>query len=189
MHVFHGNMDGRVGFERVIGHEMSGTIDSAGADAPIFSRSACWWSGRLTIVVTALPLWPGRGHLSAACLILGLDTNGAMQEYWCVPAHAVHELPDEIRMDYAALIEPVAVACHDVRLSHLKAGEDVVVIGGGPIGVLVAMVARDAGGKVVISEVNPHRLGAAKLSLIPSTRWKLTWQRLLFHALPARAPM
>ena len=40
----------------------------------------------------------------------------------------MHRLPDEIRMDYAALIEPVAVACHDGRL---KAGEDVVVIGGG----------------------------------------------------------
>ena len=56
MHVFHGNMDGRVGFERVIGHEMSGTIDSIGADVPIFSQVSVWWSGRLTIVVTALPV-------------------------------------------------------------------------------------------------------------------------------------
>lgn len=65
-------------------------------------------------------------------------------------------------MDHAALIEPVAVACHDVRLSRLQAGEDVLVIGGGPIGVLVAMVARDAGGDVTISEVNTHRLAIAE---------------------------
>ena len=85
-----------------------------------------------------------------------------MQEIWNVPAHTIHRLPDDIRMDHAALIEPVAVACHDVRLSRLQPGEDALVIGGGPIGVLVAMVARDAGGKVVISEVNPHRLAIAE---------------------------
>jgi len=67
-----------------------------------------------------------------------------------------------MRLDHAALIEPVAVACHDVRMSGLREGEDVVVIGGGPIGVLVAMVARDAGGKVVISEVNENRLAVAR---------------------------
>jgi 2-desacetyl-2-hydroxyethyl bacteriochlorophyllide A dehydrogenase len=93
---------------------------------------------------------------------LGLDTDGAMQEIWNVPAHTLHILPDDIRMDHAALIEPIAVACHDVRLSNLQAGEDVLVIGGGPIGVLVAMVARDAGGNVVISEVNKHRLEILK---------------------------
>ena len=54
-------------------------------------------------------------------------------------------LPKKLRMDYAALIEPVAVACHDVRLSRLK-GEDVLVIGGGPIGVLVPWLS-DSGGK------------------------------------------
>ena len=73
-----------------------------------------------------------------------------MQEIWCVPAHTLHKLPDNLRLDHAALIEPVAVACHDVRLANLQPGEDVVVIGGGPIGVLVAMVARDAGGNVTL---------------------------------------
>ena len=93
---------------------------------------------------------------------LGLDTDGAMQEIWCVPAHTLHKLPDNLRLDHAALIEPVAVACHDVRLSNLQPGEDVVVIGSGPIGILVAMVARDAGGNVTLSEVNPSRLEIAK---------------------------
>ena len=164
MHVFHGNMDGRVGFERVIGHEMSGTIDSIGADVPDFQPGQRVVVRPLDHCGDCPACNAGYEHICHNLKFLGLDTNGAMQEYWCVPAHTVHRLPDEIRMDYAALIEPVAVACHDVRLSRLKAGEDVVVIGGGPIGVLVAMVARDAGGKVVISEVNPHRLEiAAKL--------------------------
>ncbi|WP_415919875.1 zinc-dependent alcohol dehydrogenase [Tateyamaria sp. SN6-1] len=162
MHVFHGNMDARVGFERVIGHEMSGYIDAVGDGVDGFAP------GQKVVV---RPLDPdldcpaskaGYPHVSHNLKFLGLDTHGAMQEIWVVPAHTIHTLPDDMRMDHAALIEPVAVACHDVRLSDLQPGEDVVVIGGGPIGVLVAMVARDAGGKVVLSEVNPHRLAIAQ---------------------------
>jgi len=162
MHVFHGNMDARVGFERVIGHEMSGTIAAVGEGVTGINV------GRKVVV---RPLdhcgecpacLAGHEHICHNLKFLGLDTDGAMQEIWNVPAHTIHMLPDDIRMDHAALIEPVAVACHDVRLSRLQAGEDALVIGGGPIGVLVAMVARDAGGKVVISEVNPHRLAIAQ---------------------------
>ena len=162
MHVFHGNMDARVGFERVIGHEMSGVIDAVGEGVDAFKP------GQKVVV---RPLDPdlncpaskaGYPHISHNLKFLGLDTDGAMQEIWCVPAHTIHVLPDDMRMDHAALIEPVAVACHDVRMSGLKAGEDVVVIGGGPIGILCAMVARDAGGKVVISEVNSARLAIAQ---------------------------
>ena len=56
----------------------------------------------------------------------------------------------------------MAVACHDVRMAKVQPGEDVVVIGGGPIGVLVAMATRNAGGNVVISEVNENRLAIAE---------------------------
>ncbi|MBL4725635.1 MAG: alcohol dehydrogenase catalytic domain-containing protein [Rhizobiaceae bacterium] len=104
----------------------------------------------------------GHQHICHKLKFLGLDTDGAMQEFWTIPSHTLHILPDDLRLDHAALIEPVAVACHDVRMSGLQSGENVVVIGGGPIGVLVAMVARDAGGNVLISEVNPHRLAIAK---------------------------
>ena len=104
----------------------------------------------------------GHEHICHNLKFLGLDTHGAMQEIWTVPAFTVHALPDDMLMDHAALVEPVAVACHDVRLSGLVEGEDVVVVGGGPIGMLVALVARDAGGKVLISEINPNRLAIAE---------------------------
>ncbi len=155
MHVYHGNMDARVGFTRVLGHEMSGVVETDGEGFKAGQK----------VVVRPLDhcgdcpaCHAGHQHVCHKLKFLGLDTDGAMQEIWNVPAHTLHLLPDDMRMDHAALIEPVAVACHDVRLSGLKEGEDVLVIGGGPIGVLVAMVARDIGGKVVISEVNPHRL-------------------------------
>lgn len=162
MHVYHGNMDARVGHNRIIGHEMSGVVAAIGegVDSTAVGENA-----------VVRPLAPcgdcpacaaGHAHICHKLTFLGLDSDGAMQEVWVVPAHTVHRLPDTMRLDHAALIEPVAVACHDVRMSGLKPGEDVVVIGGGPIGVLVAMVAREAGGKVVLSEVNPNRLAIAE---------------------------
>ncbi len=162
MHVFHGNMDARVGHNRIVGHEMSGVIDALGE---------CVEGLSVGQKVVVRPLDPdlncpaskaGYPHISHNLKFLGLDTDGAMQEVWTVPAHTIHVLPDDIRMDHAALIEPLAVACHDVRLSGLQPGEDVVVIGGGPIGILCAMVAREAGGNVVLSEVNETRLAIAE---------------------------
>lgn len=162
MHVFHGNMDARVGFERVIGHEMSGSIAAIGEGVTGISVGQKVVVRPLDHCGDCPACHAGHEHICHNLKFLGLDTDGAMQEIWNVPAHTIHMLPDDIRMDHAALIEPVAVACHDVRLSRLQTGEDALVIGGGPIGVLVAMVARDAGGKVVISEVNPHRLAIAQ---------------------------
>lgn len=162
MHVFHGNMDARVGHNRIVGHELSGIVDVVGDDVAGFAPGAR---------VVVRPLDPcgdcpacarGHSHICHNQKFLGLDTDGAMQELWTVPAHTLHRLPDGMRLDHAALIEPVAVACHDVRLARVVDGEDVVVIGGGPIGVLVAMAAREAGGRVLISEVNPARLAIAE---------------------------
>ena len=162
MHVFHGNMDARVGLNRIVGHEMSGIVDAVGAGVSGFDLGQKVVVRPLDHCGECPACKSGHQHICHQLKFLGLDTDGAMQEVWNVPAHTLHKLPDDLRLDHAALIEPVAVACHDVRLSELKPGEDVVVIGGGPIGVLVAMVARDAGGKVLISEVNPHRLAIAE---------------------------
>ena len=162
MHVYHGNMDARVGLNRVVGHEMSGVVEALGDGVDRVSVDQKVVVRPLDHCGACPACQRGHKHICQNLKFLGLDTDGAMQELWNVPAHTLHVLPDDLRMDHAALIEPVAVACHDVRLSGLTKGEDVVVIGGGPIGILVAMVARDAGGNVVISEINPNRLAIAK---------------------------
>lgn len=162
MHVYHGNMDARVGLNRIVGHEMSGYVSAIGEGVSGIEI------GRKVVVrpldhCSDCPACDaGFPHICHNLKFLGLDTDGAMQEVWTVPSHTVHQLPDDLALAHAALIEPAAVACHDVRLADLQSSEDVLVIGGGPIGVLVAMVAREAGGKVVISEVNAHRLAMAE---------------------------
>lgn len=162
MHVFHGNMDARVGHDRVIGHEMSGTVEVIGEGVANVKPGQKVVVRPLDHCGKCPACAAGHQHVCHKLKFLGLDTDGAMQNIWTVPAHTLHILPDELRLDHAALIEPVAVACHDVRLSGLQPGEDVVVIGGGPIGILVAMVARNTGGNVVVSEVNQNRLAIAE---------------------------
>jgi (R,R)-butanediol dehydrogenase/meso-butanediol dehydrogenase/diacetyl reductase len=161
IHVYHGNMDARVGFERVIGHEMSGVVEALGDGVEGLTLGQKVVVRPLDHCGDCPACNAGHTHVCHNLKFLGLDTDGAFQEIWNVPHHTIHALPEDMRLDHAALIEPVAVACHDVRMSELKEGEDVVVIGGGPIGVLVAMVAREAGGNVVISEVNENRLDIA----------------------------
>ncbi|MEP4770613.1 MAG: alcohol dehydrogenase catalytic domain-containing protein [Roseibium sp.] len=162
LHIYLGHMDKRVGFERTIGHEMSGTIEALGDGVKGLKAGQ-------KIVVRPLDHCgdcpacnAGHEHICHSLKFIGIDTEGAFQEYWNVPAHTIHVLPDDIDLSHAALIEPLAVACHDVQRAKVAKAENVLVIGGGPIGLLVALVARHAGGKVTISEVNENRLAYAE---------------------------
>jgi 2-desacetyl-2-hydroxyethyl bacteriochlorophyllide A dehydrogenase len=166
LHIFHGKMDHRVRRPQVIGHEMSGVIAAVGPDVEAY---------RPGDRVTVMPLDPcgacpacraGHAHICQRLKFIGIDAPGALQGLWTVPAHTLHRLPDSLSFELGALIEPLAVACHDVRLGEVRPGEFVVVQGGGPIGVLVALVARNAGARVLLTEVNPYRLRlAAELGL------------------------
>lgn len=160
VHIYHGVMDKRVDIPVTIGHEMSGIIDALGAETTGFAIGE-------KVVVRPLdnrgekPSDKGLGHICEDLKFIGIDSPGAMQQYWTVPAFTLHKLPASIDLKLAALIEPLAVACHDVRLSGLKEGETAVVLGGGPIGLLVAMVAKNVGANLIVSEVNNTRVQLA----------------------------
>ena len=161
VHIYHGMMDKRVNIPETIGHEMSGTIDALGEGVSDFSVGE-------KVVVRPLddrgvkPSDKGFNHICEDLKFIGIDSPGSMQQYWNVPAFTLHKLKEETDLKLAALIEPLSVAVHDVRLSELKAGETAVVLGGGPIGLLVAMVAKETGADVIVSEVNENRIVKAK---------------------------
>ena len=162
LHIIHGAMDQRVTVPAVIGHEMSGRIAATGPDV------ADWAVGD---AVTVMPLdWCGqcaacrRGH-SHVCQrlnFLGIDTPGSLQSSWTVPARLLVRLPSQLQLQAAALAEPTAVAVHDVRRGGVTAGEKVVVVGGGPVGTLIALAAKSFGAEVVVLEPDAHRRGVAR---------------------------
>ncbi|WP_033220475.1 (R,R)-butanediol dehydrogenase [Kitasatospora phosalacinea] len=157
LHVFHGDLDARVQAPAVLGHEMSGRVVRVGPGVE------GWRPGD---AVTVMPLrWDGtcpaclRGHQHVCQHLdfIGIDSPGAMQQRWTVPAATLVRLPDSLPLDRAALVEPTAVAVHDVGRAGVRAGENVVVVGGGPVGVLIALVARAAGARVRVAEPSAHR--------------------------------
>ncbi|MFI0730516.1 zinc-binding dehydrogenase [Streptomyces sp. NPDC021225] len=167
LHIFHGDMDSRVATPAVLGHEMSGRVVRVGPDVE------GWQPGD---AVTVMPLrWDGtcracltgHQHICQKLDFIGIDSPGAMQQRWTVPASTLVRLPESVPLDRAALVEPTAVAVHDVGRAEVRGGERVVVVGGGPVGVLIALVARAEGADVRVVEPSAHRRRfAADLGLL-----------------------
>ena len=161
LHIAHGAMDARVAAPQVIGHEMSGTVAELGDGVEGFAVGD-------PVVVRPLdsrgetPADRGFSHISRNLKFLGIDAPGALQASWTVPAFTLHALPDGVDLRLGALAEPLAVACHDVRRGQVAPGETAVVIGGGPIGLLISLVARARGAEVLIVEPNAARRALAE---------------------------
>ena len=162
LHIRHGAMDRRVPIPSPIGHEMSGTIAALGEGVAGLQPGQ---------PVTVMPLrWcgscpaclAGHNHVCQNLVFVGVDSAGAMQQLWNVDHRIVVPLPSGLDLDQAALSEPLAVAVHDVRRARVAAGESVIVVGGGPIGLLIALVAREQGADVLVSEPNEFRRSVAE---------------------------
>ncbi|GAB5558950.1 MAG: alcohol dehydrogenase catalytic domain-containing protein [Synoicihabitans sp.] len=161
MHIFHGHMDQRVDMPQAIGHEVSAVVLECGAGVESVQPGDA---------VAVRPLHfgepagfdRGNAHVGKNLKFIGIDLPGGMQGSWTVPAYTLHRLPEGMSLEHGAMIEPAAVAVHDVRLGKVKAGETCVVIGGGPIGLLIALVAKQKGARVILSEINASRLTLAE---------------------------
>ncbi len=101
----------------------------------------------------------GHGNLCPQVRFAGhRDLDGGLQERLLWPDELLHPLPDTVSDDAGALLEPLGVAVHAVHHAHVRLGHDVLVVGGGPIGVLAGAVARRAGAaRVFVSEPLEHR--------------------------------
>lgn len=162
LHVIHGTMDHRVTFPQLIGHEMSGRVVEVGPGVDQFEPGEQVVVRPLLACGECPACVAGHQHICQRLLFLGIDAPGALQHRWTVPAHIVHKVPSEVPLRRAALVEPLAVACHDIARAGLAAGESVVVFGAGPIGLLIALLARHRGARVLITDINPTRLELAK---------------------------
>jgi L-iditol 2-dehydrogenase len=141
----------------VPGHEFAGVA----LDGPL--------AGRRVAVDPAIPCdrcemcRAGHGNLCPDVRFAGHGRlDGGLQERLVWPDHLVHPLPDSLSNDAGALLEPLGVAVHAVKVGHVRPGDDVLVVGGGPIGVLSAAVARRSGAaRVFVVEPLAHRRDTA----------------------------
>ncbi len=104
----------------------------------------------------------GRRHLCRNTEGVGVNRAGAFAEYLVIPAFNAFKIPDNISDDLASIFDPFGNAVH-TALSFDLVGEDVLITGAGPIGIMAAAVARHVGARhVVITDVNPYRLALAE---------------------------
>lgn len=145
----------------ITGHEFAGEIVEIGRnvdDLKIGQR--CSGEGHL-IGKHSRQSRAGKFHLDPETRGIGVNEPGAFAEYLRLPAFNVVPLPDEISDDIGAILDPLGNAVH-TALSFDLVGEDVLITGAGPIGIMAAAVARHVGARhVVITDVNPARLELA----------------------------
>lgn len=148
----------------VLGHEIGGTVTEAGRGVPADLV------GARVVVEPAMPCRicelciGGRYNLCPNSTCLGSPpTDGGLSVYVCVSAAQLHRAPAGLSRQAVPVLEPLAVAVHAMRRAAFTAGQSVLVTGAGPVGLLVAQVARAWGaGEITVSDVDPARLDAAR---------------------------
>ncbi|MEO6122173.1 MAG: L-threonine 3-dehydrogenase [Ilumatobacteraceae bacterium] len=145
-----------------IGHEYCGTILAMGSEVRGFSvGDRVSGEGHITCG-HCRNCRAGRRHLCRNTVGVGVDRQGCFAEYLSLPAVNAFKLPDSISDDIASFLDPFGNAVH-TALAFNMVGEDVLIAGAGPIGIMAVAVARFVGARhVVITDVNDYRLDLAR---------------------------
>lgn len=163
IHVNHGKHP-YTSYPVVQGHEVSAEVVETGKDV-----TTCKVGDKVTIQPQVVcgkcyPCTHGMYNDCEVLKVMGFQTTGMASDYFVVDANKALVLPEEMSWDHGAMIEPLAVAVHAVRrYAADMTGKKAVVLGGGPIGNLVAQTAKALGAEVVLlSELSAYRLDTAK---------------------------
>jgi len=156
LHLWHGEMSA-VRAPVVVGHELVGeVVEDTTGQYEAGQRVAV---EPLLVCGTCLACRSGSSHVCRTLRVQGVHADGGAAEFLRTPTHRLHPIPDGLSWEAAACTEPTSVAVHMVRRAGIELGDTVLVLGGGPIGFLVASVARATGvRRVVVSEVSQSRL-------------------------------
>jgi len=146
----------------VTGHEFAGEIVELGRNVTdLHIGQRCSGEGHL-IGRTSRQSRAGKFHLDPETRGIGVNEQGAFAEYLRLPAFNVVPLPETIPDEIGAILDPLGNAVH-TALSFDLVGEDVLITGAGPIGIMAAAVARHVGARhVVVTDLNPDRLALAE---------------------------
>ena len=142
----------------VVGHEFGGVVEAVGEDVSRIEPGMRVSGEGHVVGEKSRAVRAGRFHLDPDTKGIGVNMPGAFAEYLTIPAFNVVPLPDEVAMEQAAFLDPLGNAVHTATAYDLV-GEDVLITGAGPIGIMAAAVARHCGARhVVVTDINPDRL-------------------------------
>lgn len=162
IHVYHG-LHPYTSYPVVQGHEVSGIIADLGKEVNGFSLGDKVVFMPQVTCGECYPCRHGMYHICDNLKVMGFQTSGAAQEYFPVRSEMVLKLPDSISIDQAAMIEPVSVAVHALSRYGSLDGLNILVLGAGTIGNLVAQVADALGAnKVLITDISEYKLQKAR---------------------------
>jgi threonine 3-dehydrogenase len=146
----------------VIGHEYVGTVEAVGSNVHDFYKGELVSGEGHLVCGHCRNCLAGRRHLCMKSRGVGVNRDGAFAEYLCIPAGNVWVCDPKIPEEVLSIFDPFGNAVH-TALSYDLLGEDVLITGAGPIGIMAIAVAKHAGARyVVITDVNPDRLELAK---------------------------
>lgn len=161
----------------VLGHEFVGTVVEVGSNVQGVKIGELVSGEGHIVCGHCRNCLAGRRHLCITTQGVGIHRDGAFAEYLCIPATNVWHCDPNIPTDVLAFFDPLGNAVH-TALSFDLLGEDVLITGAGPIGIMAAAVARFAGARhVVITDINPYRLKLAQ-KMMPSRTVDPTRQTL-----------
>ena len=161
-HIFTGNQP-YLNYPRIMGHELAGEVAEVDGDSKFAP-------GELVTINPYLPCGTciacrkGKPNCCMNIRVMGVHIDGGMTEFVCVPEQAVIKV-DGLTADQAAMVEFLSIGAHAVRRASLMAGERILVVGAGPIGVAAALFARLAGAEVWIVDTSAQRLEFARSNL------------------------
>lgn len=164
LHIYEWNQWARetVPVPLVIGHEFVGEVVEVGSNVTEFAPGEIVGGEGHVVCGRCRNCMAGRRHLCAHTLGLGVERPGAFAEYVVLPMNNVWRHRPSVPLEIAAIFDPFGNAVH-TALAFKTLGEDVVITGAGPIGIMAAAIVRHAGARhVVITDVNPWRLELAR---------------------------
>ncbi len=146
----------------IVGHEYVGTIEAVGSEVKHLEVGQRVSGEGHIVCGYCRNCRAGKRHLCQRDKGVGVHRQGAFAEYLSLPAVNVFPLPDDIPDDVASIFDPFGNATH-TALSFNLIGEDVLITGAGPIGIMAVAICKHVGARhVVITDINPYRLNLAK---------------------------
>jgi L-iditol 2-dehydrogenase len=161
VHVYHGKHP-YTSYPVVQGHEYSATVEAVGPGVTGLQPGDLVTSMPQIVCGECAPCKRGDYHICDRLKVEGFQAPGCAQELWVTQADKIIALPAGFSIEAGAMAEPVSVAVHAVGRAGDVDGKRVVVLGAGPIGNLVAQVARAGGAKVLVTDLSDHRLEIAR---------------------------